>query len=60
MAEKVWVVNTGRPSWHQQRAGHISAGGIVWHSKEEAEQYMSRYKQHHPDEPAFITEETRD
>ena len=60
MPEKVWVVYSGRPSWHQQRAGHAYSGSMVWHSKAEADEYLARCKAHRPDEPAIIIEEIRD
>lgn len=47
-------LHTGRPSWHQQRAGHVSAGVTIFPSREEAERAWERFKQRHPDEPAFV------
>lgn len=49
-----WSVHEGRPSWHQQRAGHISAGVTLCDTKAEAEAYLASFKKHHPDEQAFI------
>lgn len=51
-----WEVHTGRPSWHQQRAGGISAAVGVYDKKEDAEKYVEGYKKHHPNEPVFIRE----
>lgn len=50
-----YCVQTGAPSWHQQRAGHISAGGMCFFQKSKATKYMRNFKKHHPHEPAFIT-----
>lgn len=47
-------VHTGRPSWHQSRAGHRSAGVSVFHSRAKAEAYLGAYQGMRPDEPAFI------
>lgn len=50
-----WDVHTGKPSWHQQRAGHISSsvmGGFA--TKAAAEEYARKFKEHHPDEPAIV------
>ena len=48
--------HTGRPSWHQARAGGISSGVGVYSTREAAETYCTNYKKHHPDEPCFIIE----
>lgn len=53
---KRFEVHTGRPSWHQQRAGHISAASGVYSTREVAERYQRNYKLHHPDDPCFIIE----
>ena len=50
-----YCVQTGRPSWHQQKAGHISSGSSCFWSKKAAKKYVRGFKKHHPDEPAFIT-----
>lgn len=50
-------VHEGRPSWHQQRAGHISAGvttGFV--TRADAEAFAARLQAHHPDMPVFVRE----
>lgn len=44
----------GRPSWHQASAGAISAGIVRFGTKEEAEEYVARYKKARPGEPAFV------
>lgn len=49
-----YEVHTGRPSWHQNKAGHISAGITVFGEKDEAEAYLARCKELRPHEPAFI------
>lgn len=54
-----YCVQTGRPSWHQQRAGHISAGAMCFWSKKDAKKYQRNFKKRHPDEPAFITTERK-
>lgn len=46
--------HTGRPSWHQARAGAMSSGIVRFGTKEEAEQYVTKYKASHPNEPAFV------
>lgn len=54
------MVHTGRPSWHQARAGHISSGITSgFESKEEAEKYITNFKKRHPNEPAFAVPETK-
>lgn len=50
---EVW---TGRPSWHQQRAGAIGAACGVYETRNDAERYVENYKKHHPDQPCFIRE----
>jgi hypothetical protein len=54
-----YCVETGRASWHQQRAGHISSGSTCFWSKKQAKKYMRGFKKHHPDEPAFIRSERK-
>lgn len=51
-----YCVHEGRPSWHQQKAGHVSAAMTcgIW-SKREAERELRKFKKHHPGETAFIT-----
>ena len=51
-----WILHEGRPSWHQARAGHISAGGTIYDTKEAAERGMERFRKARPDESFFITE----
>jgi hypothetical protein len=46
--------HTGRPSWHQARAGAISSGIVSFGTKKEADEYVERYKTSHPGEPAFV------
>ena len=58
-AEHVWTVYEGRPSWHQQRAGHIAACSSVYHSSQEAEEYTARVLDRHPDRHVFVVHERR-
>lgn len=51
---KHYEVHTGRPSWHQQKAGHISAGATIFNTRADAERYLANFKALHPDQPAFI------
>lgn len=46
--------HTGRPSWHQSRAGAISAGIVSFPTKAEADQYVADHKVRYPNEPAFV------
>jgi hypothetical protein len=50
----MWEVWQGRPSWHQQKAGHgcasITSG---FPTKEEADECARKYREKHPGEPAF-------
>lgn len=46
--------HTGKPSWHQARAGAMSSGIVSFGTRDEAEQYVERYKASHPGEPAFV------
>lgn len=48
--------HTGKPSWHQARAGAISSGVVIFGTREEAEAYVTRCKVSRPDEPAFVIE----
>lgn len=50
-----YCVQEGAPSWHQQRAGAISAGGMCFWKKSEAKAFLRRVKKLRPHEPAFIT-----
>lgn len=46
------MVHEGEPSWHQRRAGHISAAGSVFtgpDAKRKAYEYAERFRVHHPD-----------
>lgn len=54
-----YCVHTGRPSWHQHRAGHISSGAACFWKKAEAEKYMRGFKKYNPGEPAFIVKERK-
>ena len=50
-----YEVHEGRPSWHQQRAGHISAAVTTgFRTKEEAEAFAARLREHHPNMPVFV------
>lgn len=50
-----YCVHEGRPSWHQQRAGQISAGAMCFFTKRKATAFLRRVKKLRPNEPAFIT-----
>ena len=50
-----YCVHEGRPSWHQQRAGQISAGAMCFWKKKSATAFLRRVKKLRPNEPAFIT-----
>jgi hypothetical protein len=53
-------VHEGYPSWHQQRAGHISAAVTTgFKTREEAEAHMARLKAHHPALHVFVREHTQ-
>ena len=51
----LYDVHEGFPSWHQQRAGHISAGVTTgFTSREDADAFASRLKSHHPNMCVFV------
>lgn len=52
-----FVVHTGRPSWHQQQAGHISASSSVFTRRAAADEALAKFQARHPHEPAFIVEQ---
>ena len=54
-----YCVHTGRPSWHQRRAGHFAAEAMCFWTKREAEQFRRRVLKLRPAEPAFITKERK-
>lgn len=54
-----FILHTGQPSWHQRRAGHISAGSTVFHSRGDADGALRRYQATHPGDPAFVVEQKR-
>jgi hypothetical protein len=50
MARTVYDVHEGKPSWHQSRAGHISAAVTSgFATRADAEAYRARLLAHHPD-----------
>ena len=52
-----YEVHEGRPSWHQQRAGHISAAVTTgFPSRDEAEAFAARLQAHHPHMSVFVIE----
>ena len=52
---ETWEVHTGRPSWHQKRAGHLSSAITSgFDTREEAEEWLRRFQERHPGEPAFV------
>lgn len=58
---KTYEVHEGYPSWHQQRAGHISAAATTgFTTREAAEKLADGLRRHHPNLRVFIIErETR-
>lgn len=51
----VYDVHEGRPSWHQSRAGHISAGVTTgFTTPEEANAFADRLRAHHPALYVFV------
>lgn len=55
----MWEVHEGRPSWHQQRAGHISAAVTTgFRDRAEAEQFAQRLRDNHPGLYVFVREST--
>lgn len=54
-----WVVHEGEPSWHQRRAGHISAACTLFRIKEQADNLAAGYAKHHPNMPVFVRREYR-
>jgi hypothetical protein len=54
---RTWDVHEGRPSWHQQRAGHISAAVTSgFKSPEDAEAFAAKLRAQHPNMPVFVLE----
>jgi hypothetical protein len=52
---ETWDVHEGRPSWHQQRAGHISAAVTTgFKTREDAEAFAVKLRTHHPHEYYFV------
>lgn len=52
-----YEVHEGRPSWDQQRAGHISAAVTSGFATcEDAEAFAVKLRQHHPNMPVFVRE----
>ncbi|KOV84760.1 hypothetical protein [Nocardia sp. NRRL S-836] len=54
MAEGKVEVHTGRPSWHQEQAGAISAGITSFDTPEQAHAYLDGFRAHHPGKTAFV------
>lgn len=52
-----YEVHEGRPSWHQQRAGAISAGVTVQPNKAAAVAYAARVRESRPGERVFVMPE---
>ena len=45
-----YEVHEGRPSWHQARAGHISAAVTIgFETREAAEAFAGKLRVHHPE-----------
>jgi len=55
--ESEFEVHEGAPSWHQQRAGHISAGVTTGFStRAAADEHADRLRANHPGIPVFVRE----
>lgn len=52
----IFDVHTGRPSWHQARAGHLSSGCMRFSTRQDADRYAAAYRRNHPGEPVFVVE----
>lgn len=55
-----YLVHEGRPSWHQARAGHISAAATVFSGdfgETDALVLAGRLRLHHPHMPVFVRPE---
>lgn len=53
----VFDVHEGKPSWHQQRAGGVSAAVTSgFKTREDAEAYQKRLAEHHPETSSFVIE----
>ena len=55
-----FVVYEGRPSWHQQRAGHIAGASSVFTTRKKAEDHMARMLKVWTDVPIFIIEREKE
>ncbi len=52
-----YEVHEGRPSWHQARAGHISAAVTTgFRTRADAQAHVDRLKVHHPTLETYIRE----
>jgi hypothetical protein len=49
-----WCVEGGRPSWHQQRAGHAYESSMCFREKRKAVAFMKRVAKLRPDEPQHL------
>lgn len=50
-------VHTGAPSWHQRKAGHASAGAMVYSgadAERDANAYAASYRVRHAGHPCFV------
>lgn len=55
--QSTYEVHEGIPSWHQQKAGHISAGVTTgFATRKDAEDFAERLKSQHPGMQVFIRE----
>lgn len=52
-----WVVHEGEPSWHQRRAGHISAASTMFRSIGDAHDLVAGYAKHQPNIRVFVRRE---
>lgn len=54
-----YEVHEGSPSWHQSRAGHISAAVTTgFETREDANAFAERLKANHPRLRVFVVERT--
>lgn len=50
-----WDVHEGQPSWHQQRAGHVSAASTTgFKTRAEAESFADKLRANHPQMLVFV------
>lgn len=60
MSEGKVEVHTGAPSWHQARAGAISAGVVTFDTPAQADEYVTGFRARRPHEPVFVIDRRPD